>query len=129
METTTHETWTKEGRSFFLVPVDMAAREAEFLATLSDEDAAMYEPWYPDFPGEREPVAYELHDTATGEVAWERTIRPLDPWSAYDAVSDVLLRAGFVPPPSPDRGVCEHGMAADLCEGPNHYGYDDEDRF
>ncbi|QZE10483.1 hypothetical protein SEA_SCOOBYDOOBYDOO_137 [Mycobacterium phage ScoobyDoobyDoo] len=24
--------------------------------------------------------------------------------------------------------LCEHGMSADLCEGPQHYPYDDEER-
>lgn len=133
-ETTTFapEIWTRDGVPFELHAVDMAAREAEFLASLSDEEAAMWEPWYPDFPGERPPQTYQL--TRVGnpyDVVAEFTVFPVGGWSWYDAASDRLLRDGYDPPPptEADLAVCEHGLSARLCSGPNHYGEDDGDRF
>ena len=87
------------------------------------EDGEWVEGWYPEAPGERPPQAYELRNIETGEV--ERvTVYPVEPWSAYDAITDVLTARGWFNGDRLDRGTCEHGMAADLCAGPGHYPMD-----
>lgn len=79
--------------------------------------------WYPEAPGQREPQSYELRNIETGEV--ERvTVFPVEPWSAYDAITDVLTARGWFNGDRLDRGTCEHGMSADLCAGPGHYPVD-----
>jgi hypothetical protein len=76
--------------------------------------------WYPEAPGERAPQSYDLRNIETGEV--ERvTVYPVEPWSAYDAITDVLTARGWFNGDRQDSGTCEHGMAADLCAGPGHY--------
>ena len=58
------------------------------------EDGEWVEGWYPESPGERPPQAYELRTLGTGEV--ERvTVYPVEPWSAYDAITDQLLARGW----------------------------------
>lgn len=141
METTTvtegYEVWTKNGRSFYLVPDNSerrAAREAAYLASLTPEALAAHEAdleeygydegWYPDFPGEREPLLYELVDVATGEVADDTFVsRPYWPDNWYDAVVPSVMARGYEPPPPTEEelAVCEHGLSARLCAGPMHY--------
>lgn len=130
METTTYEpeVWTRNGRAFELHVVDMAAREADYLLLLTDEEAEMWEPWYADFPGQRPPQTYQLTEVGRPfDVVDEFTVFPVGGWSWYDAAQDRLLRDGYDgPPPSEeDLAVCEHGLSQRLCAGPNHY----DDRF
>lgn len=135
METTTEtrEVWTSpSGVACYLSPVSRAEsdrREREYLSTLSDEELDEWysvggdEGWYPDFPGEREPLLYELIDVDTGVVVDSFVSRPYEPFNWYDAVSDELTREGWEgpPPTEEDLAVCEHGLSARLCSGPGHY--------
>ena len=77
--------------------------------------------WFPEGPGELPPRSYEMR---VGPIAvWERTVFPYEPWSPYDAVSDILRHEGWTPPPPTDAEMaeCEHGMSARYCSGPGHY--------
>jgi hypothetical protein len=112
------EVWTtSEGVSVELRPVPWPPLEA-------DED-----PWFPESPGHLPPVKYHLVAVATGEVVDERVVFPVAPWSPYDAVSDLLLRDGYEPPPLTEAELaeCEHGLSAALCAGPGHYPPDGAD--
>jgi hypothetical protein len=81
--------------------------------------------WYADQPGQRPPRFYEL--TSVDDVfTEERVVYPVEPWSPYDAISDQLIRDGWTgPPPTEEQlATCEHGLAAWLCAGPEHYPMD-----
>lgn len=84
-----------------------------------DEDGG----WFPEEPGQRPPQSYELRD-ANGSVALAFTVFPNEPWSPYEAASDKLVSWGFAPPASEPDALCEHGLSASLCSGPNHYDYE-----
>lgn len=109
------ETWIcpDSGRHAHLIPVPMTA---------DDIDDA-YE-WYPEEAGQRPPQAYEMHVPridGTKLVIAFFTVFPVEPWSAYDAISDKLRRYGWVQVNPYVPETCEHGLSADLCSGPNHY--------
>ena len=82
------------------------------------------EGWYPESREEREPVTYRLDNLTTGESI-TRTVYPLAPWNAADAISDVCWKWGWEDTTYVDPGKCEHGLSADLCAGPGHYPADD----
>ena len=79
--------------------------------------------WYADFPGQRPPACYELRQVG-GSGLMRYTVFPLEPWSAYDAISDTLRRDGWTPPTAEEMAECEHGLSAALCAGPMHYPMD-----
>ena len=86
-----------------------------------DPETGLDDEWFPDAPGARPPVAYEMRVGPI--VVWERVVFPYDPWSPYDTVSDVLCHEGWTPPPPTEAELaeCEHGMSARYCSGPAHY--------
>lgn len=112
-----YEVWTDaEGCQLMLVPTAFPAVVAD------DGDDDGFE-WYPDGPGQRPPQRYELQ-LLSGDPIAAHVVFPVEPWTAYDAISDRLIREGFTPPVSEPVGECEHGLSIDLCFGPNHY-YDE----
>lgn len=78
--------------------------------------------WYPEAPGQLPPKTYLVD----GE---QITVSPVGGWSWYDAISDILIRRGYTPPPpTPEElATCEHGLSAQLCAGPMHYPDDRSD--
>lgn len=74
--------------------------------------------WFPESPGHRPPVTYELRSAGVAVGVW--TVFPVEPWGPWDALVDLLAREGWRPPAEEYR-TCEHGLSADLCAGPNHY--------
>lgn len=120
METTTEtrEVWTSpDGVEAYLTPVPL---------TPPDPDDEFYEPWFAESPGARPPGRYNLIAVDDGRVVFDYTVYPYEPWSWYDAISDILLRDGWEPPPltEEEMALCEHGMSAWLCAGPSHYPMD-----
>ena len=53
-----------------------------------------YEPWFPEFPGEREPIRYALTNSAVEDVL-VFSVQPLEPWSYIEAASDLLCKWGW----------------------------------
>lgn len=61
------------------------------------EDGEWVEGWYPEQPGERPPQRYEMTWLSTPTRPAEfHTVYPLEPWSAYDAITDELLSRGWL---------------------------------
>lgn len=92
-------------------------------ATLEPVDVpGLLDEWYPESPGARPPRVYRMVDAA-GLTVTEFTVFPVEPWSWYDAASDLLVKEGWTPPPptAEDLAVCEHGLSVSLCAGPGHY--------
>ena len=79
--------------------------------------------WFPEGPGQLTPRRYELR-MLDGSGVEGFTVFPLAPWSPYDAVYDVLVAGGWEAPAQTAAELCEHGLSAELCEGPGHYGAD-----
>lgn len=77
------------------------------------------EGWYPEGPGQRPPQRYQL--IRDGAVLDDRTVLPLAPWSAFDAVADALHADGWTETAEPDPARCAHGLSLSLCAGPGHY--------
>jgi hypothetical protein len=77
----------------------LGSPEAAFPELTADED---YEPWFPEGPGQRPPVVYELRNAANPRLRLTRTVFPLEPWSPYDAITDILVREGWTPPAQED---------------------------
>jgi|PlaIllAssembly_1097288.scaffolds.fasta_scaffold00151_3 hypothetical protein len=112
------EIWTTaEGVAAKLLPVDFEPYDGD------DEEFGGYE-WFPEGPGQRPPQRYVLEAVETGEIIFDYTVFPYAPWSPYDAIFDVLMKEGFTPPPPTEAelALCEHGMSANGCSGPNHFG-------
>jgi hypothetical protein len=84
--------------------------------------AGTVEGWFAEGPGQRAPACYELW--AGERLVATHTVFPVEPWSAYDAISDRLVAEGWDGPPVEDPGVCPHGLSAALCAGPGHYPLD-----
>lgn len=78
--------------------------------------------WFAEEPGQRPPQSYELRPEVPG-LKFGFTVHPGELWSAYDAISDELVRTGWHRDTANDEPYreCEHGLSADLCSGPNHY--------
>lgn len=85
--------------------------------------------WYAEQPGQLHPHTYEVRNVANPRLRLTRVVFPVEPWSPYDAISDLLVRDGWTPPAATveELATCEHGLSAQLCAGPNHYPM--EDRF
>jgi hypothetical protein len=112
------EVWTDgHGCQLALVPVAFG----ESVDELGDEDG--YDGWFAESAGQRAPQRYEMR-TLVGFPVEVHVVFPVEPWTAYDAISDRLIREGWTPPVADMVGECEHGLSADLCFGPNHY-YDE----
>lgn len=94
------------GREAYLVPMGQPI----------DEDG-----WYPDEPGQRPPYMYRLVKADNPRLWLERVVVPYDPWSPYDAISDLLRHEGWKCLEEEDFQVCEHGMNAAHCGGPMHW--------
>ena len=110
MSDTDFEIWTDPlGRPAKLIPVGMP--------DFGDD------PWFAEAPGQRPPYEYRIEAAHNSRLALTRVVFPVEPWNAYDAISDILVRDGFTPPPptAEDLAECEHGLSAHLCTGPNHY--------
>jgi hypothetical protein len=116
------EVWTTPAG----VAVELRAVDFEPYVPADDEEDCGGWEWFPESAGARPPQRYLLVEVATGEVDLDRTVFPYAPWTAYDAISDVLLADGYEPPPltEAELATCEHGLSASLCSGPNHYGED-----
>lgn len=122
MTTTVTDQWTwitSKGHS-----VDV--RDAGYFdpASLSDEDAEFYEPWFAEGPGQREPRYYDLVNLTTGESVRLCTGVVYEPWTYFDAISDKLKAWGWTDTTLEEPGTCEHGLSAALCAGPEHYPMD-----
>lgn len=107
---TDHEIWTD--------PMGRPARLI-FLGHLATD-------WYPDQKGQRPPATYRVEAVHNARLALTETVLPVEPWNAYDAISDRLVRMGFTPPPptEAEMATCVHGLSASLCAGPGHYPMD-----
>ncbi len=51
------------------------------------------DPWFPEFPGEREPRCFSVE--RDGERIGTIVVRPVAPWSAVDGVHDQLSARGY----------------------------------
>lgn len=108
--TATAEVWMDpQGRPAYLIPVG---------APDFGEDG-----WYADQPGQRPPFEYRIQAAHNERLALKWVVFPVEPWSPYDAISDILVAEGFTPPsPSADELLtCQHGLSLSLCAGPGHY--------
>lgn len=78
--------------------------------------------WFAEGPGQRSPQFYDLA-LKDGTIVRSTVVFPCEPWSPYDAISDKLRAEGYERQDHPDdrHDVCEHGLSANLCSGPNHY--------
>ncbi len=113
------ETWVSPAG----VPVTIKPVAFEPYVPADDEDY-FDDAWFPEEPGQRPPQRYLIVAVADGTTVDDRTVFPYAPWSAYDAIADILLAEGYEPPPltAEELAECEHGMSAINCSGPNHFG-------
>ncbi len=131
------EVWTLNGKPHYLRVRDFAAEQAAYVRlnpAAADEDDGYDEGWYPDFAGDRPPVAYELVAVngiagpggAVTEAKHYYTVTGAY-YSAYDEVAHMLYSDGWEgpPPTAEELAECEHGLSARLCAGPGHYPMDD----
>ena len=51
------------------------------------------DPWFPEFPGEREPRCFSID--LDGKIIGAIYVRPIAPWSAVDAMHDQLSARGY----------------------------------
>ena len=106
-DTANAEIWTDPaGRPAYLIPVG---------APVFEDDG-----WYADFPGQLPPFEFRVQAAHNPRLALRKVVFPYAPWSAWDAVSDILIAEGFTPP-ARDEAECEHGLSLSLCAGPGHY--------
>lgn len=114
-DTTNAEIWTDpQGRPAYLIPVGVPAPD------FGDEG------WYADEPGQRPPYEYRIQAAHNPRLALKRIVFPYEPWSPYDAISDILVADGFTPPTAEPEAECVHGLSLSLCAGPGHYPQDSE---
>tara|TARA_R100000315_G_C5225304_1_gene136491 strand:- start:739 stop:1020 length:282 start_codon:yes stop_codon:yes gene_type:complete len=51
------------------------------------------DPWFPEFPGERQPRRFSVE--RDGECIELMVVRPIAPWSAVDGMHDQLSARGY----------------------------------
>jgi hypothetical protein len=79
--------------------------ELEYVGLTGDgeegPDGETYE-WFPESPGHLHPRTYLV-----GGI--EFVVFPVEPWSPYDAIADILLRDGYTPPPPTEAELARIG--------------------